>query len=176
MGYGPVEFARDNISVAIRLSTIEPPRDVIRTGAVTEWIGPVCSPAYLRTVRLASPADLPRARLMVSRTRPQAWEDWSRACGTELGPLHVAESVNHFYLLIQAAKCGLGMANVPRMLVRDDLDSGALVAPLGFLAGPNKLSVWVAPHLSRRSDTVRLVDWLAEELRTSERPVRASGG
>ena len=77
--------------------------------------------------------------------------------------------LKHFYLLIQAAKCGLGMANVPRMLVHDDLNSGALVAPLGFLAGPNKLSIWVSPHLSRRADTVRLVDWLTEELRTSER-------
>ena len=173
MGYGPVDFARDNISVAIRLSTIEAPKDVIRTGTVTEWIGPVCSPAYLQSVRLVSPADLARARLIVSRTRPQAWQDWSEACGSELGALSIAESFNHFYLLIQAAKCGLGMAIVPRMLVRDDLNSGTLVAPLGFLAGPNKLSVWVAPHLSRRSDTVRLVDGLTEELRTSERAAGA---
>jgi LysR family transcriptional regulator, glycine cleavage system transcriptional activator len=169
MGYGPVNFVGDNISVAIRLSTIEPPKDVIRTGAVTEWIGPVCSPAYLRTVRVTSPADLLRARLMVSRTRPHAWDDWSHCCGTELGALHIAETFNHFYLLIQAARCNLGMANVPRMLVRDDLNSGTLVAPLGFLTGPNTLSIWVAPHLSRRSNMVRLVDWLTEELRTSER-------
>jgi LysR family glycine cleavage system transcriptional activator len=169
MGYGPVEFVRDNISVAIRLSTIEPPKDVIRVGAVTEWIGPVCSPAYLRTIRITSPADLMRVRLMVSRTRPHAWDDWSQRCGTDLGELHVAETFNHFYLLIQAARCGLGMANVPRILVSDDLNSGTLAAPLGFLAGPNKLSIWVAPHLSRRSDTVRLVDWLTEELQKSER-------
>jgi len=168
-GFGPVDFARDNISVAIRLSTIEPPKDVIRVGSVIEWIGPVCSPAYLRSLRLSSPADLPRARLMVSRTRPQAWVDWSLCSGTNLGTLDIAETFNHFYLLIQAAKCGLGMANVPRMLVHDDLSSGTLVAPLGFVAGPNTLSIWVAPHLNRRSDTVRLVDWLTEELRTSER-------
>jgi LysR family glycine cleavage system transcriptional activator len=49
MGYGPVDFVRDNISVAIRLSTIEPPKDVIRVGAVTEWMArcvllPTCGP------------------------------------------------------------------------------------------------------------------------------------
>ena len=55
------------------------------------------------------------------------------------------------------------------MLVRDDLISGALVALRGFSAGPNKLVLWVAPHLSRRPDTVKLVDWLIDELRTSER-------
>lgn len=168
LGFGPVNFARDNISVAIRLSTIEAPKDVIRVGTVTEWIGPVCSPGYLQTVRLTSPADLQHARLMVSRTRPQAWDDWSRCAGADLVAPPIAESFNHFYLLIQAAKCGLGMANVPRMLVRDDLNSEALIAPLGFLAGPHKLSVWVAPHLSRRSDTLKVVDWLSDELRTSE--------
>ena len=79
--------------------------------------------------------------------------------------MHIDDAFDHFYLLIQAAKCGLGLANAPRMLARDDLISGTLVAPLGFSAGPNKLAVWVAPHLSRRPDTVKLVDWLTHELR-----------
>jgi LysR family transcriptional regulator, glycine cleavage system transcriptional activator len=55
---------------------------------------------------------------------------------------------------------------VPRMLVRDDLTSGTLVAPLGFVRSPNRLSI--APHLSRRPDAVKLVDWLHDELRATE--------
>ena len=167
-GSGPVDFVRDNVSMALRLSTIEPPKEAIRTDAVTEWIGPVCSPQYLRSAGIASAADLERARLMVSRTRPQAWDDWERQCREVSGPLRVHESFAHFYLLIQAAKCGLGLANVPRMLVRDDLSSGTLVAPLGFVPGRNKISVWLAPHLGRRGDALRLVDWLVDELRSSE--------
>ena len=170
MSHGAVDFARDNISVAIRLSSIEAPKGVLRSDVVTEWIGPVCSSAYLGGLRLKTTADLERARLMVSRTRPNAWTDWLR-CGAhdDVGPLRIDESFDHFYLLIQAAKCGLGMANVPRMLVRDDLNNGTLVAPLGFAQGPNKLTIWVAPHLSRRPDTVGLVDWLTDELRSIER-------
>ena len=175
MSHGVVDFTRDNIGVAIRLSTIAPPQEAIRYDIASEWIGPVCSAEYLQTLRLNSAADLARARLMVSRTRPNAWLDWSRSCshggpgGPDAGDLHIDEAFDHFYLLIQAAKCGLGLANVPRMLVRDDLNSGALVAPLGFAAGPNRLELWVAPHLSRHADTVKLVDWLTDELRTSER-------
>ena len=170
MSHGAVDFARDNISVAIRLSSIEAPKGVQRSDVVTEWIGPVCSPAYLAGLRLQTAADLERARLMVSRTRPDAWADWLRCGGQQaLGPLRVDESFAHFYLLIQAAKCGLGLANVPRMLVRDDLNNGTLVAPLDFLPGPNKLAIWVAPHLSRRADTVKLIDWLTDELRSIER-------
>lgn len=167
-GAGAVDFVRDNVSVAIRLSSIEPPKDAIRTDASAEWIGPVCAPQYQRRVRIASSADLSRARLLTTRTRPHAWEDWRSRCGASLAELHIDESFAHFYLLIQAAKCGLGLANVPRMLVLDDLNNGTLVAPLGFVAGPNKMSVWLAPHLARRGDATRLVDWLVQELRSSE--------
>ena len=188
MSHGAVDFARDNIGVALRLSSIEAPKGVLRSDVVAEWIGPVCSPAYLGDLRLHSAADLARARLMVSRTRPNAWADWLRCGGAggggggggsggggggggegTPGPLRIDESFEHFYLLIQAAKCGLGLANVPRMLVRDDLNNGTLVAPLGFTPGLNKVAIWVAPHLSRRADTVSLVDWLTDELRAIER-------
>ena len=83
--------------------------------------------------------------------------------------MHIDNAFDHFYLSIQAAKCGLRLANLPRMLVRDDLSNGTLVAPLGISGGPNKLAVWVAPHLSRRPDTVKLVDWLIDEVRDERR-------
>ena len=168
MSHGAVDFTRDNIGVAIRLSTIDSPEDVVCSDVATEWIGPVCSPEYLHTLQLSAIDDLHGAHLMVSKTRPQAWLDWRKACDQDPDDLHIDETFDHFYLLIQAAKCGLGLANVPRMLVRDDLSSGALVAPLGFAAGPNRLVIWVAPHLSRRADVVKLVDWLTDELRESE--------
>lgn len=168
MSHGPLDFVRDNVSVAIRLSSIEPPRDAQRSDVASEWIGPVCSPEYLKQLRIASVEDLARTRLMVSRTRPGAWSDWARCTGLADESLRVDEAFEHFYLLIQGARCGLGVANVPRMLVRDDLASGTLVAPLGFVRGPNRLALWVAPHLARRPDVMRLVDWLQEELRATE--------
>lgn len=171
-GSGPVDFARDNVGVAIRLSSIEPPRDAVVTELATEWIGPVCSAEYLRTHRIRARTDLAGARLMVSNTRPQAWDDWRAHAdaGTDTGAevLRIGEVFTHFYLLIQAARCGLGVANVPSMLVREDLGSGSLVAPLGFVPGPNRLMLWVAPHLARRPDMVQLVDWVVASVRDSE--------
>ncbi len=168
MSHGSVDFARDNVSVAIRLSTIEAPKEVVKDDVAPEWVGPVCSPAYLRQMRIESVDDLARARLMVSRTRTGAWDDWARCSGQTGMELRVDEAFDHFYLLIQGARCGLGLANVPRMLVRDDLTSGTLVAPLGFVRGPNRLVIWTAPHLSRRPDVIKLVDWLHDELRATE--------
>jgi hypothetical protein len=49
--------------------------------------------------------------------------------------------------------------------VLDDLRSGKLVAPLGFVAGPFKIVLWIAPHLRARSETRALVEWLTQEFR-----------
>ncbi|WP_416047274.1 LysR substrate-binding domain-containing protein [Cupriavidus basilensis] len=173
MTSGPLDFTRDKVSVAIRLSSQEPPRDVIRTDICSEWVGPVCSPEYLRTLELRTTTDLQRARLIYSHTRERAWLEWKECYAPEMGELILDEGFPHFYLLIQAARCGLGIANVPRMLVQDDLNSGTLVAPFGFVAGPNRLTIWVASHLTERSETKRLIDWLSGELRTDERQNRA---
>ena len=177
MSHGPLDFARDNIGVALRLSAIDAPKDALITTVVDEWVGPVCSAEYLQSVRLQSHADLTRARLLVSGTRPDAWAAWLAASAQQLPKqaklpklttLTIADSFEHFYLLIQAAKCGLGLANVPRMLVRDDLAAGTLVAPFGFVPGPNKLVLWVAPRHGARSETQALEEWLTHELRQSE--------
>lgn len=165
IGAGAAEFSRENTSVAIRLSSIEPPRDVIRQNITAEWIGPVCSPQYLRNVRLKKPDDLKRCNLMLSNTRSSAWKDWCKSAGVVLDDVRIANTFDHFYLLIQAAKCGMGVANVPRMLVRDDLNNGTLVAPLGFISGPNQLSLWTAARLANRPEVRKLIPWLAQELK-----------
>jgi LysR family glycine cleavage system transcriptional activator len=165
MNYDKVDFARDNVSVAIRNSTIEPPRNALIRELGTEWIGPVCSPDYLAASRLTSPADLARALLLGTKTRPQAWTDWITASGNAFGPLPALRSFDHFYLLIQAAACGLGVAVVPHMLAMDELKSGRLVAPFGFVAGARRLSLWVAPHLDARKDLKALEAWLMREMR-----------
>lgn len=164
LGYGGIDFARDNISVAIRLDSKEPPKGVEPKPLVMEWIGPVCSPEYMRSAKIKVVEDVSRARLLATNTRPRAWEDWAESAGLSRLTLPIAESFEHFYLQIQAAKCGLGLANVPRMLVRDELKSGTLVAPLGFVQGQRSLVLWVAPHLAARSEMHLLVEWLVEEM------------
>lgn len=163
------DFSRENISVAIRLSTRELPKGALKRDVVDEWIGPVCSAEYMQSARIQSVEDLGRTRLLATKTRPLAWSEWLRTSGhASTGP-KIADSFEHFYLMIQAAKCGLGVANVPRMLVRDDLSAGTLVAPFGFVPGPNKVSLWIAAHQSARPETIALEDWLIEELQKAEK-------
>ncbi len=164
MNYDRIEFVRDEISVAIRNSMIEPPKDVIIKEMIDEWIGPVCSPEYFAANKIETPADLERCVLLSTKTRPVGWADWIKSSGHAV-TLRASGSYEHFYLEIQAAACSLGVAMVPKILVLDDLRSGKLVAPFGFVPGPNKLVLWVAPHLRTRPDTKALVAWLTAELR-----------
>ena len=175
MNYDRVDFTRDSISVAIRNSTIEPPRSAIIRPLGTEWIGPVCSPNYLESLPLKRPGDLSRATLLATKTRPQAWVDWLAAIDEQVEPLRMHQSFDHFYLMIQAAACGLGVAVVPHMLAINELNTGRLVAPFGFTPGKRELSLWIAPHLASRSDLKTLEKWLLQELgeglRRSSNPV-----
>lgn len=176
VNYGPVDVVRENIGVAIRNTMIQPPDDVVVRELVTEWVGPVCSPDYMRSARIRKPADLAQARLLATKTRPNAWSEWAVAAGVEGVDFGVRERFEHFYVLIQAAACGLGIAPVPRMLVLDDLQSGKLVAPFGFVPGPHKLALWIAPHLRARPETQALAQWLTEELKeTAGRSPEAQG-
>jgi DNA-binding transcriptional LysR family regulator len=163
MNYDRIDFVRDEISVAIRGSMIEPPKEVIIKDMIDEWIGPVCSPEYAAK-HFKVQRDLDRCTLLATKTRPGGWADWAKIAGvtSELRP---QRSYDHFYLLIQAAACGLGVAMVPKILVLDDLRSGKLVAPRGFVAGPFKIVLWIAPHLRARPETRALVEWLTQEFR-----------
>ncbi|MBQ5265169.1 LysR family transcriptional regulator [Klebsiella pneumoniae] len=163
-GHGPIDFAQDGVSIAIRLEKIPPPPGIIPIPLADEWIGVVCSPDYVTSHGVSDIESLANLRLLAPRTRQQAWNDWYSVTQTQCPDLSKTEFFEHFYLLIQAAKVGLGMACVPRMLVQAELDSGALVAPFGFVKGPEKLVLWVSPSAKRRTDTAILVHWIKEEM------------
>lgn len=167
MNYNRVDFARDKIGMAIRSSIIDPPQDAVIRQLGVENIGPVCAPEYLEQLRDVSPQKLEGASLLATRTRPEAWTDWQTVCGLDHLSLQPRTSFDHFYLLIQAAACGLGMAVVPKMLVMEQLSSGRLVAPFGFTPGPRRIVLWVAKHLASRADAVALERWLTDEMYAS---------
>ncbi|MGE7413946.1 LysR substrate-binding domain-containing protein [Methylobacterium tarhaniae] len=165
INYGDVDFIRDEIGVAIRNSMYRAPPSAAAETLIREEIGPVCHPDYARRVTAGGPDDLvARARLLGTATRPEAWTEWARAIGRPELAIGPDEVFGHFYLVIQAASCGLGFALAPRLLVEDEIAAGHLVAPLGFAAGPHEIQLWTAEHLRHRPDLRIVVAWLRREM------------
>ena len=164
VNYGEVDFVRDEISLAIRSSMFRAPQEVVIRPLLRETIGPVCHPDYAARLGLEGPDDLPRARILSTATRPSAWAEWLSSIDRPDLALASRERYDHFYLLIQAAACSLGMALAPRYLVEDEIRRGHLVAPFGVVVGPHELSLWIAPHLRARADLRALAGWIAAEM------------
>ncbi|MBI0327081.1 transcriptional regulator GcvA [Burkholderia plantarii] len=141
-------FQRDMPNVELKLSTSSAPLDqldgqfdvAIRSGPghwpnratghfLDETLLPVCSPALLKRMPIARADDLSRHVLLHSDTRPTAWGDWFAAAGTPLRARR-KQSFDHFYLALQAAVDGLGVALGPLPLIDDELAGGRLVLPL----------------------------------------------
>ncbi len=165
MNYDRVDFMRDKIGMAIRSSVIEPPPDAVIRDFGREAIGLVCAPSYLAQHPLSGSDDLKNAAILATQTRLEALSDWQQAAGLKQEPFEPRSTFHHFYLLIQAVLCGLGVAVVPHMLVSEHIASGRLVAPFGFCPGPRRLVLWIAPHRAGQPDTLALERWLLREMR-----------
>jgi len=106
---------------------------------LTEERVPVCSPALLRRLPLASPGDLRQHTLLHTSSLPRLWPDWLALAQVPTLVPAATLTFDHFYLTLQAAIDGIGIAMGPTALVADDLAAGRLVEP------------FVAPRLPSRS-------------------------
>ena len=94
---------------------------------------PVLSPKLLERRPLVAAGDLAGHTLLHAETRPGAWRRWLAAAGVETLSPAGNQHFDHFYLALQAAVDGLGVALGPLPAIDDEIEAGRLIAPL---AGP----------------------------------------
>ena len=104
---------------------------------------------------------------LVSETRPYAWADWHRlqpklAAKALAGKQPAERRYGHFYLSLQAAAAGLGTGIGPYPMVMDDLQTGVLAAPLGFVSEGNRYLVLATPQQCLRPAVRQVMAWLDE--------------
>ena len=151
------QFRDRHPEIEVRLSTSNDPVDalsepydlIVRGGPdtfygftchpfLTERRLPVCSPILLDRLPLTDVTDLRVHTLIHATTLPRVWPDWLAAAGVpDLAPAG-SLTLDHFYLTLQAALDGLGVALGPTALVADDLASGRLVAPFPAVTLPTR--------------------------------------
>ncbi len=130
-----------------------------------ESLGPVVSPRYpgFESLRGQPPSSLLGEAVLHTSSRPQAWPTWAQASGLPTEALSFGAGFEHLYYLLEAAVAGLGVAIAPEPLVREDIASGRLVAPWGFVDAPGR---WVLCARGDEPDAriELLAEWMRQEL------------
>ena len=150
------------IDLAIRRNDFSWPANYSVETLFAEKIGPVCRPdkaADWFSRGRDGPRLKPGATRLHTRTRPDAWREWSAAAKQPL-PEAAAQTFEHFYFSLQAAIAGLGIAIGPWRLVCDDLQSGVLTAPLGFVEDGSRYCLLAPQPPEAGSLHAELLDWL----------------
>ena len=174
----PADFRVEDNDIAIRVGPGLPgpegrapsPIDIVMTNdwsdvravpLLPDELIVVCAPA-LRDGEakagppLRTPADLAHHTLLSTASREKAWTYWARMMGIgEIEP-KASAAYGHFFMTVQAAVEGKGVAIVPRILVESELESGMLVMPFenaSVAAGSYYLlcreSQWQTPKVSK---------------------------
>jgi LysR family transcriptional regulator, glycine cleavage system transcriptional activator len=132
---GPIDFTRDRVDIAVIYGSGKA-AGVQTVRMMTEEMGVFCAPALLeRKPPLRAPSDLPRHCLLHNSTRPDAWKHYATAFGVlEIGIQAV--TFEHFFMVIEAAAAGMGVALLPLYLAQHELLSGRLVQPFAQTLKP----------------------------------------
>lgn len=177
-GGGPFSFG-DGIDLAIRRDDFSWPASTHSDRLFAERIGPVCRADQVRRwfgPQLELRASTP---LLHTRTRPSAWRTWAQISGREVPSAARPQMYEHFYFSLQAAIAGLGVAIGTQELTAEDVRSGVLAAPLGFIEDGSSYCLLAPAPPAPGSVHEQLLKWLqgvsaaAGKTTGGRRPVKA---
>ncbi|MCP3706936.1 transcriptional regulator GcvA [Paraburkholderia sp. CNPSo 3274] len=131
----PIEKLGDECDVAIRGSEQKSAGYAVKE-FLSEVRLPVCSPKVLESHPIRSVSDLAHHTLLHTATYPGLWAEWLAASGNPGLAARHSRQLDHFYLTLQAAIDGLGIAMGPTALVALDVKEGRLVFPFDGPALP----------------------------------------
>lgn len=127
----PVDFAHEPVDVGIQYGSGQWPDDLTAEFLFPETVVLVASPALLKGKPIKKPDDVKRHTLLTHSTRPEAWAEWFAAAGLKSASSpRGSPAFEHFFMSIEAAVNGLGLALVPDFYVTAELRDGRLVEPL----------------------------------------------
>lgn len=156
----PIEKLRDKVDLIVRGG----PQAIdgyVAEEFLSEVRLPVCAPKLLEGRPLRTPADLADFTLLHAATYPGMWPEWLAAAGhANLVPRN-SLTLAHFYLTLQGALDGLGVAMGPIALVADDIAEGRLVQPFSEPALPPwRYFTYVAAARAQDEAVRAFKDWL----------------
>lgn len=131
----------------------------VRLGEVS--FGPVCTPGY--PLQMVGRGVARAQRRIVHDFTSSAWDDWSALSDVRIeGDSEI--SLPHTHLCLEMALQGLGVALIEKRLIAQELSSGRLVAPYGFLVFPDGLAAIPSARRPMSRGASAFLSWLKAEL------------
>lgn len=130
---------------------------------------PVCSPV----LQGDNAAHLTGLTHLHMSSRPDAWRQWYEAQGLPYQPsVNAGPRYELFSMTLAAVHAGIGVALCPEFLVRDDLESGALVQPVAGCLSVREAYFFSYPIVSQPSEALLSFEaWLKRVAGAGNAPV-----
>lgn len=127
----------------------------------------VCSPKLKIKYPIKTASDLLKYNLLLHTSRQDSWRNYFKTHGVKKTEIDYDGGYQHFFLLIKAAKDGLGIALLPDFLIEEELKNGTLkkVFSASYKSGYNYYMI----NPKQKSNMQKIEDfkgWLKESLRT----------
>jgi LysR family glycine cleavage system transcriptional activator len=159
-----VDLKRDQVDLAVRHGKGAWP-GIEATFLLEETAMPVCAPGYLDPASGAPLLELlGAARLIVTASFPDEWEEWARAHGLDPPALGGSITLDAMEQALQVAESGHGLAMGRRPVVDDRLARGSLIAPFGG-ANPTGAAYYLCKPSGQTPTAAgrRLERWLGDQ-------------
>ena len=128
----------------------------------------VCAPGFARTTDPETLLDLPALQ---HRTRPRSWRIWFDGQGIAMPRNPTGPMFSQFDMLIDAACHGQGVAVVPKLLVKDELEAGRLTFAHPFICTPISAYYLLTPQAKAGTGRVdRVRGWIMSRSEQSGPP------
>lgn len=160
---GPVAFQRDGVDVALRRNDFRWGSEVYGEKVCDEWVGPVCAPALLKRHKL----HLAAQKILHTSSRKTAWAHWRSVSNLDVGHIG-SQTYEHFYLTLQAACAGLGVAIGSVFMTQEEIGSGRLVAPFGFVRDGSEYFLLSSLPFATDPRRVAFLQWLREQMQYAQ--------
>jgi len=103
-------------------------KHVIAEKIMDEELLPICAPHLkISESSINNLEDLLKHNLLMHTKRPNMWEEYLSTIGFNNVSIKHSMAFGHFYMLIQAAIDGMGMALIPKILIEEELKQNKLV-------------------------------------------------
>ncbi|WP_420583680.1 LysR substrate-binding domain-containing protein [Ruegeria sp.] len=108
-------------------------------------------------------------RILQHSTRPLSWQIWFQAQGLKLPRKIIGPMFSQFDMLIDATKNGYGIAIIPEILIRKELQQGSLVKVHTFEARTSSAYYLLTPETKVGVARVeRMRSWLLDQMQAGD--------